>query len=87
MIQLDLDTMEQLKKNLELFVSTVYRHVLSNQLYRLYRVSPPKMTGSFLVVEEYHPKIRAPGLFSNETTRLSDDGYYSLKNLRPAFEE
>lgn len=68
-------------------MSIVYRHTHTNDLYRLYKCSPPKMTGSYFEIESYAP-LNALPVFSPKTRiKLSENGYYSLKNLTPAFKE
>jgi hypothetical protein len=45
------------------------------------------MTGSYFEIESYAP-LNALPVFSPKTRiKLSENGYYSLKNLTPAFKE
>jgi len=52
---------------------TIYKNSYDNRLYLVYKVSPPKMTGSYFVCEDYYTK---------ETYNMTDGGRYSFKTLK-----
>ena len=58
---------------------TVYRHVLSQKLYRLVcRQENSGAPSAPMVMEEYDNDVSA-------LHPINGDGYYSLRHLRPAF--